>query len=43
MGRHLQSNYGYHKHEICDITLDEKISDIDNIKGIAKMIEYIAD
>lgn len=43
MGRHLQSNYGYHKHEMCDITLDEKITDIDNIKGTAKMIEYIAD
>lgn len=43
MGRHLQSNYGYHEHEICDITLDEKITDIDNIKGTAKMIEYIAD
>ena len=43
MGRHLQSNYGYHEHEICDITLDQKITDIDNIKGTAKMIEYIAD
>lgn len=43
MGRHLQSNYGYHKHEICDITLDKKIIDIDNIEGTAKMIEYIAD
>lgn len=43
MGRHLQSNYGYQKHEMCDITLDEKITDIDNIKGYAKMIEYIAD
>lgn len=43
MGRHLQSNYGYQKHEMCDITLDEKITDIDNIKGTAKMIEYIAD
>lgn len=43
MGRHLQSNYGYHAHEICDITLAEKITDIDNINGAAKMIEYIAD
>lgn len=43
MGRHLSSDYGYHKHEICDITLDTKITDIDNINGTAIMIEYIAD
>ena len=43
MGRHLQSNYGYQLHEMCDITLDKKIVDIDNIEGIVKMIEYIAD
>lgn len=43
MGAHLQSNYGYILHEICDITLDTKITDIDDIKGTVKMIEYIAD
>ena len=43
MSRHLQSNYGYQLHEMCDITLDKKIVDIDNIEGIVKMIEYIAD
>ena len=43
MGRHLQSNYGYQLHEMCDITLEKKILDIDNIKGNVKMIEYIAD
>ncbi|MDO4963750.1 MAG: hypothetical protein Q4E75_06635 [bacterium] len=43
MGRHLQSNYGYVLHEMCDITLDTKITDIDNIKGYVKIIEYIAD
>lgn len=43
MGMHLQSNYGYQPHEICDITLDTKITDIDNIQGYVKMIEYIAD
>ncbi len=43
MGTHLQSNYGYNKNEICNITLDKKITDIDNIQGTAKMIEYIAD
>ena len=43
MGMHLQSNYGYHPYEICDITLDTKITDIDNIQGYVKTIEYIAD
>lgn len=43
MGRHLQSNYGYVLHEICDITLDTKITDVDNIKGYVTTIEYIAD
>ena len=43
MGRHLSSNYGYVLHEICDITLDTKITDIDNIKGYVTTIEYIAD
>lgn len=43
MGYHLQSDYGYILHEICDITLDTKITDIDNIKGLVKTIEYIAD
>lgn len=40
---HLQSNYGYVLHEMCWITLDTKVEDIDNIKGYVKMIEYIAD
>lgn len=43
MGNHLQSNYGYILYEMSDITLDTKITDIDNIKGYVKMIEYIAD
>lgn len=43
MGYHLQSNYGYVLHEMCDITLDTKIVDIDNVKGYVKTIEYIAD
>ena len=43
MGYHLESNYGYILHEMSDITLDTKITDIDNIKGYVKMIEYIAD
>lgn len=43
MGRHIQSNYGYQLHEMCNITLDKKIVDIDNIEGNVKMIEYIAD
>lgn len=43
MGMHLKSNYGYHMHELCDITLDTKITDIDNIQGYVKTIEYIAD
>ena len=43
MGRHIQSNYGYQLHEMCDITLEKKILDIDNIEGNVKMIEYIAD
>ena len=43
MGRLLQSNYGYLLHEMCDITLEKKIEDIDNIQGYVKMIEYIAD
>lgn len=40
---HLQSNYGYIPHEMCWITMDTKVEDIDNIKGYVKMIEYIAD
>ena len=43
MGYHLQSNYGYIFHEMSDITLDTKITDIDNITGYVKTIEYIAD
>lgn len=43
MGIHLQSNYGYIPHEMCNITLDTKITDIDNIQGYVKTIEYIAD
>ena len=43
MGYHLQSNYGYIFHEMSDITLDTKITDIDNIQGYVKTIEYIAD
>lgn len=43
MGYHIQSNYGYVLHEISNITLDTKITDIDNIAGYVKMIEYIAD
>ena len=43
MGYHLQSNYGYVLHEMCDITLDTKIVDIDSVKGYVKTIEYIAD
>lgn len=43
MGYHLQSNYGYVLYEMCDITLDTKITDIDNISGVVKTIEYIAD
>ena len=43
MGYHIQSNYGYVLHEMCNITLDTKITDIDNIQGFAKTIEYIAD
>ena len=43
MGYHIQSNYGYILHEMCDITLDSKITDIDNINGAVKTIEYIAD
>ena len=43
MGYHLQSNYGYVLHEMCDITLDTKITDVDNINGFVKTIEYIAD
>ena len=43
MGYHLQSNYGYVLNEMCDITLDTKILDIDDIRGTVKMIEYIAD
>ena len=43
MNIHIQSNYGYQLHELCNITLDNKIIDIDNIEGYVKMIEYIAD
>lgn len=43
MGYHLQSNYGYVLHEMSNITLDTKITDIDNITGYVRMIEYIAD
>lgn len=43
MSYHLQSNYGYILHEICDITLKDKIVDVDNITGTVKSIEYIAD
>ena len=43
MGYHLESNYGYVLHEMCNITLDTKITDIDNIEGLVKTIEYIAD
>ena len=43
MGYHLQSHYGYVLYEMCDITLDTKITDIDNINGVVKTIEYIAD
>ena len=43
MNTHIQSNYGYQLHELCNITLDKKIIDIDNIEGYVKMIEYIAD
>lgn len=43
MGYHLQSNYGYILHEINNITLDTKITDIDNVQGYVKLIEYIAD
>ena len=43
MGHHLESNYGYVLYEMSDITLDTKITDIDNIEGYVKMIEYIAD
>lgn len=43
MNYHLQSNYGYVLHEMCDITLDTKITDVDNIRGFVKTIEYIAD
>lgn len=43
MSYHIQSNYGYILHEMCDITLDTKITDIDNIRGSVKTVEYIAD
>lgn len=43
MGYHLSANYGYVLHEMCTITVDTKITDIDNIKGYVKLIEYIAD
>lgn len=43
MNYHVQSNYGYILYEMCDITLDTKITDIDNIQGLVKTIEYIAD
>ena len=43
MGHHLESNYGYVLYEMSDITLDTKITDIDNVEGYVKMIEYIAD
>lgn len=43
MGYHIQSDYGYVLHEMCDITLGTKITDIDNITGTVKIIEYIAD
>lgn len=43
MGYHLESNYGYILYEMSDITLDTKITDIDNVEGYVKMIEYIAD
>lgn len=43
MGLHLESNYGYVLYEMSDITLDTKITDIDNVEGHVKMIEYIAD
>lgn len=43
MGRHIENNYGYILHEMCDITLENKIKDIDNMTGYVKMIEYIAD
>lgn len=42
-GNHLQSNYGYLLHEMCWITVDKKIEDLDNITGNVTMIEYIAD
>lgn len=40
---HLKSNYGYVLHEMCFITMDTKVTDIDNIKGKVNTIEYIAD
>lgn len=43
MSYHIQSNYGYILHEMCDITLDTKITNIDNITGFVNTIEYIAD
>ncbi|MBR3613893.1 MAG: hypothetical protein IKL55_01790 [Clostridia bacterium] len=41
--RHLESNYGYILHEMCWITLDKNIKDLDNIDGTVTKIEYIAD
>ena len=43
MSYHIKDNYGYVLYEMCDITLDKKITDIDNIEGLVKSIEYIAD
>lgn len=42
-GTHIQSNYGYIEHEMAKITLDNPITDIENINSKVIMIEYIAD
>ena len=38
-----KTQYGYKLHEMCDITLDTKITNIDNIKGFVKTIIYLGD
>ena len=38
-----KNQYGYKLNEICDITLDTKINNIDNIKGFVKTIIYLGD
>ena len=38
-----KNQYGYKLNEICDITLDTKITNIDDIKGFVKTIIYLGD